>query len=192
MPSNVHFHRCPLNESRGEHMSRKDINLRKRCEAIMGNIELPRPFSVDALCRRLTDQRGRRLHLHLLPREVAVSGICGVWLATASDDHVFYEGQTSPVHQEHIVLHEIGHILFEHNTMAEGMVDSVQTLLPDLDPARFQGLFARTDYTTRQEQEAEMFASLIRLRVDQPHDDPPSEVLARLESALGFRASNVG
>ncbi|MCX4819380.1 hypothetical protein OG883_05560 [Streptomyces sp. NBC_01142] len=172
-------------------MPNQYLKLRRRCELILNNIELPRPFSLDVLCERVSEQRGRPLHLRPLPREAAESGVCGLWIGTTTADHVFYEAQTSPVHREHIVLHEIGHMLFGHNTLDQRKGDDVQALLPDLDPGRVRRLFGRTNYTTRQEREAEMLASLIRMRADQPQEEKPQGVLEKLESALGVRASDV-
>ncbi|WP_411056574.1 hypothetical protein [Streptomyces sp. E11-3] len=159
----------------------------------MTGLDIPHPFSIDALCGRVAEQRGRPLHRHPLPREAGESGVCGLWLATSSDDYVFYEAQTSLLHQEHIVLHEIGHILFGHNTLDPEDINRAQPLLPDLEPAHVQQLLGRTNYSTRQEQEAEMLASLIRMNADTPHSEQPQPrgVLAKLESALGVRESDV-
>ncbi|GAA2990521.1 hypothetical protein [Streptomyces fulvorobeus] len=174
-----------------EHMSRKYLNLCRRCQVMLHNIDIPHPFSLDVLCRRVEKLRDRPLHLHQLPQEAASAGVCGLWLATSSADHVFYEGQTSRLHQEHIVLHELGHILFGHNALQQGVSDGIEKLLPDLDMGRVQRLLGRTNYTTRQEQEAEMLASLIRMSANRPHEEKPQGALAKLESALGVRASDV-
>ncbi|MGW5446082.1 hypothetical protein [Streptomyces asiaticus] len=69
-------------------------------------------------CHHLAAQRARPLRLHPLPAEAAATGACGLWLATDAEDHIFYERRTVPLHQEHIVLHEIGHLLFNHRTVA--------------------------------------------------------------------------
>lgn len=157
-------------------------SLRKRCEAILGRLELAHPFSLDGLCDRIAEQRGRPIRLHPLPKEAAESGVCGLWVGTASVDYVFYEAQTTPLHQEHIVLHEIGHILFGHHSVEaeeSGSDGQVPTVL------------GRTNYTTRQEQEAEMLASMIRIRTattgpHPAHGTEAPDTLARLESAMGY------
>ncbi|MGP3973960.1 hypothetical protein ACTWQF_07890 [Streptomyces sp. 8N114] len=147
---------------------------------------------MDELCRNVAEQRGKRLHLHSLPREAAASGICGLWIATPSDDHIFYAEQTSRVHQEHIVLHELGHLLFEHNMLGQDFNDGIDALLPDLDVGRVQQLMGRANYSTRQEKEAEMLASMMRMSADRPYREQSQGVLATLESALGVRPSDVG
>ena len=55
---------------------------RRRCIAVLRDVELPNPFHLDAFCDTLAAQRGRRLHLH--PFRVSVSGSvpCGVYMST--------------------------------------------------------------------------------------------------------------
>ncbi|WP_405487049.1 hypothetical protein [Streptomyces sp. NBC_00096] len=167
-------------------MRHPQLSLRKRCESILSRLELPHPFSLDGLCDRIAEQRGRPIRLHPLPKEAAESGVCGLWVGTASVDYVFYEAQTTPLHREHIVLHEIGHILFGHHSLeAEEAGGDVPTVL------------GRTNYTTRQEREAEMLASMIRIRTGSRgphlgHGAPGRDTLARLESAMGYERRGRG
>lgn len=160
-------------------MPYRNLSLRRRCEMILGHMDLTHPFSLDALCARIADRRGRPIRLHPLPREAAESGVCGLWVGTETMDYVFYEAHTTPLHREHIVLHELGHILFGHHSL-EGEENG------GLAPV----VLGRTNYTTRQEQEAEMLASMIRIRTSgagRPRPAPgPRGALARLESAMGY------
>ncbi|MFI8261736.1 MULTISPECIES: hypothetical protein [unclassified Streptomyces] len=165
-------------------MPHSQPSLRKRCEKILGHLELTHPFSIEGLCNRIAEQRGRPIHLHPLPKEAAESGVCGLWVGTDSVDFVFYEAQTTALHREHIVLHELGHILFGHNSLeAEDNDGRVPTVL------------GRTNYTTSQEQEAEMLASMIRIRTTGscPQAAPgPRSTLAWLESAMGYGRGSHG
>ncbi|MEU3777584.1 hypothetical protein AB0F11_31190 [Streptomyces sp. NPDC032472] len=165
-------------------MLHSQLGLRKRCEKILGHLDLTHPFSLDALCARIAEQRGRPIRLHPLPKEAAESGVCGLWVGTAGVDYVFYEAQTTPLHREHIVLHELGHILFGHHSL-EG----------EENDGRAPVVLGRTNYTTRQEQEAEMLASMIRIRTATPCPQAAAEArstLARLESAMGYEWGNRG
>ncbi|MEU9026695.1 hypothetical protein AB0D46_03985 [Streptomyces sp. NPDC048383] len=142
-------------------------------------MDLPHPFSLDGLCARVAEQRGRPIRLHPLPPEAAESGVCGLWVGTATVDHVFYEARTTPLHREHIVLHELGHILFGHHSLdAEESADRAPVVL------------GRTNYTNLQEREAELLASMIRTRTTGPRRRRPARAprgaLARLESAMGY------
>ncbi|MGW6709297.1 hypothetical protein ACWGDE_31040 [Streptomyces sp. NPDC054956] len=167
-------------------------SLRKRCEAILGRLELTHPFSLEVLCDRIAEQRGRPIRLHPLPKEAAESGVCGLWVGTASVDYVFYEAQTTPLHREHIVLHELGHILFGHHSLdAEDPTGSGE------DGGQVPTVLGRTNYTTHQEQEAEMLASMIRTRTTNPgphhaHGAGDRDTLARLESAMGYERRGRG
>ncbi|WP_159058860.1 hypothetical protein [Streptomyces caeruleatus] len=58
-------------------------------------------------------------------------------------------------------------------------------LFTDLSPRTVRRLLARTSYTTVQEQQAEMLASLIGTAADRPRRAPSAEVLGQLEAALG-------
>ncbi|MFE2283101.1 hypothetical protein ACFXDJ_02840 [Streptomyces sp. NPDC059443] len=147
------------------------------------------------MCDRIAEQRGRPIRLHPLPREAAESGVCGLWVGTASVDYVFYEAQTTPLHQEHIVLHEIGHILFGHHSLDTEETEG--TTRADVEEAGVPILLGRTNYTTRQEQEAEMLASMIRIRTGSsgPHPGHAADArstLARLESAMGYEHQRRG
>ncbi|GHI03103.1 hypothetical protein AQI88_02105 [Streptomyces cellostaticus] len=166
-------------------MSNGSLRLRRRCEAVIDRLDLPHALSVETLCRHLADRRSRPLRLHPLPPEAAAHGACGLWLATDAEDHIFYERRTAPLHQEHIVLHEIGHLLFNHRTMALDGAAGWSALLPDLDMHTVQRLLRRTNYATDEEQEAELFASLLGSRINNPNPQRPGGVLGRLEVAMG-------
>lgn len=172
-------------------MRNPQFNLRKRCESILSRLELTHPFSLDGLCDRIAEQRGRPIRLHPLPKEAAESGVCGLWVGTASVDYVFYEAQTTPLHREHIVLHEIGHILFGHNSLEADEAGGPGGDGWDADSGA-PVVLGRTNYTTRQEQEAEMLASMIRIRTGSVAPHPAQgagdgrDTLARLESAMGY------
>ncbi|MCC9738435.1 hypothetical protein [Streptomyces sp. MNU89] len=158
--------------------------LRRRCRPLLDQLALPRPFSIEPLCAHLSARRRRPLHLHPLPPQAAAAGACGLWVATDTDDHIFYEQRTARSHQEHIVLHEIGHMLFNHHAVTD-TAGSPGGLLGDLSPRLVRRILARANYSTRQEQEAEMLATLIRTGETGPVRCPPSDTYGKLHAALG-------
>ncbi|MFH8337465.1 hypothetical protein [Streptomyces sp. AM6-12] len=166
-------------------MSNGSLKLRRRCQAVIDRLDLPHALSVEALCQHLAARRARPLRLHTLPPEAATHGMCGLWLATDTEDHIFYEHRTAPLHQEHIILHEIGHLLFNHRTTALDDEGGWGALLPDLGIRAVQRLRHRTNYATREEQEAELFASLLGSRIHNPYRQQPDGILGRLEVAMG-------
>jgi hypothetical protein len=156
---------------------------------VLGTLDLPRPFSVEALCEHMGERRQRPVYLHPLPMQEVMEGAYGLWVGTGTDDHIFFEQRTSRLHREHIVLHEIGHMLFDHHPLDrdDGWT---ATLFPDLDPGMIHRLLARTNYSTRQEQEAEMIASLMRTSVRSGAAGRRNDVMARLEAGLGLGSAH--
>lgn len=169
----------------------RSLTLHQRCRKLAEQVQLPRPFSIASFRDHVAAHRGRPLHLHALPLEAATDGACGLWLATTADDHIFYEQHTSTLHQEHIVLHEFGHMVFDHHPVAEGADDgdTLRAVLPDLEPRLIGRLLGRTNYSTRQEREAELLASLLRTGADQPLRRERHGPLASLSAALGVEAT---
>ncbi|GGW20562.1 hypothetical protein GCM10018980_43180 [Streptomyces capoamus] len=137
--------------------------LRRRCTGILRDLGIPRSLPLEAVRERVEELRGRPLVLRELPEEAAATGACGLWLGTANADYVFYEARTAPLHREHIILHEIGHVLCDHHrSLTEEGGQPAGDLLAGLQPHLVARLMARTSYTNTEEQEAEMIATLIQ------------------------------
>lgn len=138
----------------------KSSSVRRRCAVALHDVEVPDPFSLDAFCELLEMKRGRGLHLH----PFRVSGVgtvpCGVYLSTKDDDHIFFDARTSPLHRDHIVLHEISHMLLDHGTDRR-LHETLGRLMPSIDQRTLETVLGRTSYSTQQEQEAETLATLI-------------------------------
>lgn len=135
--------------------------LRKRCAALARDLPRPVPFDAIALCGMVAAQRGRPIRLIPI---ADLTGVCGLWMATDTADLIFYQQATTPPHQEHIILHELSHLLCDHYPSARPHATLVERLLPDLDPALVRRVLGRTGYATEEEREAELLASLIRER----------------------------
>ncbi|MFD2123035.1 hypothetical protein ACFSNO_32115, partial [Streptomyces cirratus] len=59
MPTHAAYRRCTRKGPKREHMPYRNLNLRKRCETILGHLDLSRPFSLENLCTDIAEQRGR-------------------------------------------------------------------------------------------------------------------------------------
>ena len=138
-------------------------SIRKQCESALEGVPVPNPFDINDFCRVISTRRGRALHL--VPKQTRL-GPCGVWLSLPDVDYVFYEPETSQLHREHIILHELGHLLCEHQPTEVIDEEVITRLLPDLNPTVVRRVLGRTTYTAVEEQEAEMVASLVRDRAD--------------------------
>jgi hypothetical protein len=134
----------------------------RRLRKLLRGLDIPVPFDVTTFVGRIAAQRGRPLHLRPI---AGLTGVCGLWIATDAADIVFYEQDTTPSHQEHIVLHELSHVLCDHYPVSMNLAAQAEELLPSLDPALVRRVLGRAGYSTDEEREAEMLATLIRQRV---------------------------
>jgi hypothetical protein len=135
--------------------------LRQRCERKLLTLELPVPFNARRLCDRLAQDRGRPI---VLKPFSGGEGPFGLWVAGPSIDAIFFERDTSPLHQEHIILHEACHIICDHYPASVSAAAFSQLLFPDLHPEMVRRLLQRAGYSTDEEREAELLASLILRR----------------------------
>ncbi len=153
--------------------------LRHRFTAVLRELDLPAFFDVPALCAALGERRGRPIRLLPLP---GLSEVCGLWIATETTDLIAYERHTSAPHQDHIVLHEIGHLLCDHYPASLTPAEQMRLLLPSLDPAMVRRVLGRAGYSSVEEREAEFFASMLGQHTGSaPRGD---SVADRLRSAL--------
>jgi Zn-dependent peptidase ImmA (M78 family) len=146
-------------------------------------LPLPDPFDVAELCRDVGRRRGRPIVLAAL--QLAAAGPCGLWLATDSLDYICYEEHTSRLHQQHIVLHELGHVLCGHGgpIPLEGMLAG-----PGTDAVRIMLARRHSGFHSGHEAEAELFAYTVLDRVARQRppraggaDDPAGRLARALE-----------
>lgn len=162
--------------------------LRKQCEQTLRALDLRPPLRVAALCERLGAARGRPIRLVSYP--LPVPGPTGLWIAAPTADYLLYQQHTSVVHQDHIVLHEVGHIIAEH-AIVELDEASWSALDPDTLRTAIRHALRRTCYDTEREREAELVATILLERAAvldaiTPPDEPDPAV-RRLQVALGER-----
>ncbi|MFI6696267.1 hypothetical protein ACIBLA_31850 [Streptomyces sp. NPDC050433] len=153
--------------------------VRRRCAAVLRDLELPDSFDVPTLCAELSARRGRPIKQLPVPD---LSDVCGLWIATDTADLIAYEQNTTVPHQNHIVLHEIGHMLCDHYPVTLSPAEQARLLLPSLDPNMIRRVLGRAGYSSVEEQEAEFLASLLGQHVRPARDD--DSVVGRLRSAL--------
>lgn len=157
-----------------------------RCRRIVDGLDLPSPFDVTAFVAELGRRRGRPVTL--LPVASRPDRPCGLLVTTSLRDYILYAADTTPLHQQHILLHEAAHLLCGHDTSSPAA--SLDALLPHLPPALVRSVLGRAVYTEPQEQEAELVASLILSRVTsgRPGDQAPT----RLATLFGARSPRNG
>ena len=134
---------------------------RERVDTLAAQLPLDRLTGVEELCALLSARRGRLV----LPEAAALPPtIAGVWVANTRADYIFYAQDAPRPHQEHIILHELAHLLCGHESgPAEAELLRV-LLFPHLDQTLVRSALGRTRYDTCQEREAELLATLIEHR----------------------------
>jgi hypothetical protein len=79
---------------------------------------------------------------------------------------VVVEQETTGPHRDHIVLHEISHLLLEHDSVRVLTDEASRQLLAHLDSTAIQRLIGRAGYDALEEQKAELLASLLHARIE--------------------------
>lgn len=147
-------------------MNQGRAQARKQCEDLVAVLEVPEPFDLGSLCQRIGQASGRPIVL--MPTAMTFGNFCGLWLATAKADYVFYEQHTTPLHQVHIVFHELGHILRGHSASRTLGEDVARALTAAVEPGEVQRVLGRDTYNNEAEYEAELIATLLLQRIGKP------------------------
>ncbi|MQT04423.1 ParH-like protein [Streptomyces jumonjinensis] len=154
-------------------------------------MELPRPFSAEALVEALAERRGRPIEILTAP--LSAPAPCGLLVAADRADYIVCTADTTALHRQHILPHEVAHLLCGHDRIAPSEAASVPLLLPGFSAEFVRRVLGRTVYSQpqEQEQEAELLASLIlrrALREDASGSGgvPPCE---RAGSLIGVRTA---
>ena len=156
---------------------------RRECEAVVAALDIPEPFDLESLCQRVGEQRARPIVL--MPTPMVFGNLCGLWLGTAKADYVFYEENTSRLHQKHIVCHEIGHLLRRHSASKTLGSDVARALAAAVEPGEVQRVLGRDTYNDDQEFEAELIATLILRRVSRMRSlDTPTAIEPSAQPAV--------
>lgn len=153
-------------------------------------MELPVPFDLHQFTELISVRRGRLIVLRPSPPGI---GLSGAWVAWPSTDYIFYRPNSSALHQLHIIVHELSHLLCDHAPVSALDADLVPVLFSSVRADAVQQMLGRTSYSTEEEQEAELLASLLMERISDRagvlrptrNIDPAAEAsLRRLEGAL--------
>ncbi|PJJ05938.1 uncharacterized protein DUF955 [Streptomyces sp. 2333.5] len=173
--------------------------LREQCERRVDALGLPAhtKLSVDDLCAHLSRGSGRPIQL--LPCPLPLGSPDGLWVSTPSTEYVVYEQRLAPVHQQQVILHELGHLICDHESSPVLTPEASRLLLPSLDPALIRRTLGREHARSWAETEAEYVGSLIGRRIGSwtaDHVRPVPPAMQELVSRLGaldnpaFRGSN--
>ena len=147
-------------------VSVQDTRLRDMLDEISREFNLDE-FTLEHFCEWIGARRGRPILL--VGWEMPVN-VFGTWLAAGDVDYVFFDKNTNALHQTHIVLHELCHILLNHETLVvdgEETTDIFGALLEesmDRDSA-LQGMLMRSVDTRAEDVEAERLSEMLQERL---------------------------
>lgn len=140
----------------------RERTLRRRCRSLLRDLDIRPPLDMNTLCARIGEYRRRPIELYRY--EIKIPGPFGLWFAMPDRDAIFFQASTSRPHQDHIIAHELGHILAQHPS-DEGDVDEAVLEIRRDPPTDGIGpetpLARRTCYDSDYEAEAEIVATII-------------------------------
>lgn len=140
---------------------------------------IPSPWDLTRFVDSLSKRRNKPIRL-MSVNSAALPGVwnptrgtpCGLWLETDEADYIVYAAGTTPYHKSHIVMHEVGHILFDGDAGSDP-TDGLADLLPDIDADTITRVMGRSGFTTDQETRAELFAELMLTHTSPWRDSQP-------------------
>ena len=153
---------------------------------------MPDPFDFDEFLAALGRQRGKPLRVWEWDMGADGGSPCGLYVGTESADYIFVAPAHSELQRRQTVVHELAHMLLGHRRK-DGLsgVDLSRVLAGlSLSADRVRAVMARTSYTTPEEVEAELLASVIlrdSRRAARTPEVPAElrEVVARIDDRLG-------
>ncbi|MET9535882.1 hypothetical protein ABZY02_35950 [Streptomyces sp. NPDC006649] len=128
--------------------------------------ELPQPWCIETLCQALERTRGRQLRLHPISRPSFPSGL---WHDDGTADHIFYRASAKGYYRDHIILHEICHILEVENR--EVLDDDAHEIIEQVARA--------PEYSNETEELAETFSSMVLTLVERKMRHSKSTAIER-------------
>jgi len=138
--------------------------IRARCEPRVAVLlqHVPEPWDVNVFLDRLERFRGRDIDLCEVSWTAGES--TGAWRRRRDHDVIVYPANTSSLHQDHIILHEVGHLVCEHRGRCVLSLHEAQRRAPHLAPAAFAHLLDRVAVQA-EEHQAEAIATMLLARV---------------------------
>lgn len=137
---------------------REESRLRRELRQIMRRARIDGPTSMTEVCERVSTIW--EAPIVAAPFDLPAAGPFGLTVryAPEPDDpgafYILYQAVATALHQEHVIAHELGHVLAKHP------LKTVRDL-GEIDPDDSAGALRRTSYTSGIEREAETIATLL-------------------------------
>ncbi|MBF6296593.1 hypothetical protein IU459_03435 [Nocardia amamiensis] len=130
------------------------------------SVPLPSPWNLTVYLAAVAAHRGRSISLHPVPKAMLADTGCGgggLWVARKHDDIIVYDAAATGRNADHIILHEIGHMLLGHHKDAERgdpLPPALAVILPSISPQSIEHVLGRAEFGADREREAEVFADM--------------------------------
>lgn len=152
---------------------------RVNVRALVDKLDIPDPWDVDRLYESVAESRGRRIAV--FAQNEMGDAMTGAVFRLAASDVVFYRASLSGWHREHVLCHELGHIIAGHLEDEGGYAGGADE---NLTRTAAMMLARQCAYGEGRERDAEQVAELILSRVRQ-RVAGTSEDVARAARHLG-------
>ncbi|KIA63134.1 hypothetical protein [Nocardia vulneris] len=155
--------------------------MQARFRNLTRDVPIPHPWNLSNYLDDVAAYRGRPISLVPIDTALLAGTGCGtgsgLWIAKHDSDVIVYGADTTEWHAEHIIVHELGHMLLGHGPEqptgggpepTAPTVAAVAELLPSISPESIAHVLGRTDYGTSRERDAETFADMVMLHAMRP------------------------
>ncbi|TEA03351.1 ImmA/IrrE family metallo-endopeptidase [Mycobacteroides salmoniphilum] len=141
--------------------------IHKQCTRKLADLGLDTLTTVEDIRARASELSER--DIQLVPYALSGSGVHGLLVRTDATDYVVYDSDTTTMHREHIILHELSHVMCGHT---------------GANSRELAEILCRESYLDDQEVEAEMLASMMGQRVSPDSHRPTPVTNANLRRIL--------
>lgn len=88
----------------------QSCDLTRECHRVISGLDIADPFDLQQFVHVVAERRGKPIAL--VPAQLGATAPCGMLVGTDAIDYICYASNTSALHARHIVVHELGHLLF--------------------------------------------------------------------------------
>ncbi|MFQ6391881.1 hypothetical protein ACLMAJ_00360 [Nocardia sp. KC 131] len=150
-----------------------------RFRELSRTVPIPHPWDLSTYLQVVAAHRGRTITLLPVDTAILAGSGCGtgsgLWIAKHDSDVIAYGADTTDWHAEHIIVHELGHMLLGHGAESARTEHpeahayaAITDLLPSISPESIAHVLGRSDYESTRERDAETFADLVMLQAMRP------------------------
>lgn len=141
---------------------------RRTPQAVVDQLQLTSQVSFDSLLETVEAAHGKPITVRLVP-DSTLRGVSGLWLETEVKSHIIVPQNQSELHRMHVICHEFGHILLQHQS-CEGLAGSMPSVFNHVGQKKgIKRMLARSPHWNEVEKAAEEVAYLLsRILLEKP------------------------